>query len=164
VLWRFARCWALLDGIEVPENMNRCINNTYNFEGFWRMWHRSFNQWLIRYIFIPLGGNKYKHYNIWAVFTFVAIWHDMNLNLILWAWMLCIVLMPEVLLKKLFNQDKFDWLREKIWWKYVCAFACTVEIIPMAFSNLIGFGFGYEGAVAFWTKMWTFSGKGSLHE
>lgn len=52
-IWRIARGWALLDGnynkfiiiigIETPENMNRCLYNSYNFSGFWRSWHRSFN-------------------------------------------------------------------------------------------------------------------------
>ena len=42
-IWRMTRAWALLDGIETPENMNRCVYNNYNFSGFWRSWHRSFN-------------------------------------------------------------------------------------------------------------------------
>ena len=86
--------------------MNRCMCNNYSFEGFWRSWHRGFNQWLIRYIFIPLGGSKYKLYNIWVVFTFVAIWHDMNLNLIMWAWVICLSLMPEMLIKNYFKKEK----------------------------------------------------------
>ena len=63
--------------MDVPENMNRCVHNNYNFEGFWRSWHRGFNQWLLRYIYFPLGGSKNKVWNIWIVFTFVAIWHDL---------------------------------------------------------------------------------------
>jgi D-alanyl-lipoteichoic acid acyltransferase DltB (MBOAT superfamily) len=55
VIWKISRCWALWDGIEVHENMNRCGNNNYSMIGFWRAGHRGFNQWLIRYLFIPLG-------------------------------------------------------------------------------------------------------------
>mmetsp|Transcript_7514 Transcript_7514/g.7374 ORF Transcript_7514/g.7374 Transcript_7514/m.7374 type:complete len:265 (-) Transcript_7514:480-1274(-) len=44
VIWRYFRIWALLDGIECVENMVRCMSNSYCFEQFWRMWHRSFNQ------------------------------------------------------------------------------------------------------------------------
>lgn len=90
------RAWALMDGIETPENMNRCIYNNYNFSGFWRSWHRSFNQWLIRYIYVPLGGNKLKVLNMWVVFTFVALWHDFKLDLLLWAWIICLALVPEI--------------------------------------------------------------------
>ncbi len=84
--------------------MNRCVANNYSFEAFWRSWHRSFNQWLIRYLFIPLGGSKRKFLNIWVVFGFVAIWHEMNLNLILWAWGICIIMMPEMGIKFFFYQ------------------------------------------------------------
>jgi hypothetical protein len=28
VIWRFFRSWALLDGVETPENISRCVNNT----------------------------------------------------------------------------------------------------------------------------------------
>jgi protein-cysteine N-palmitoyltransferase HHAT len=106
VFWRVARLFALLDGIETTENMNRCVVNNYCFESFWRSWHRSFNQWLIRYIFIPLGGTKYKSYNIWVVFTFVAIWHDLELNLLVWAWGICLSLVPEITLKWYFTRKE----------------------------------------------------------
>lgn len=49
VIWRFSRFWALLDNIESVENMNRCMTNNYSCQGFWRSWHRSYNQWIIRH-------------------------------------------------------------------------------------------------------------------
>ena len=77
VLWRFFRLWAMWDGITVAgeawllrymqpcvaatraigrarrepltaENMERCMNNNMSFTGFWRGWHASFNQFIIR--------------------------------------------------------------------------------------------------------------------
>lgn len=92
-------------GIEAPENMPRCINNCYNLESFWKNWHASFNKWLVRcdlqflshismnmmqfhyfsimtknrrYMYIPLGGSQRKLLNVWVIFTFVAIWHDLE--------------------------------------------------------------------------------------
>jgi D-alanyl-lipoteichoic acid acyltransferase DltB (MBOAT superfamily) len=56
--------------------MNRCVLNNYGFEGFWRMWHRGFNAWLVRYMYIPLGGNKSIIKAYVLVFLFVAFWHD----------------------------------------------------------------------------------------
>lgn len=35
-------------GIEAPENMLRCVNNSFDIEGFWRGWHASYNRWLVR--------------------------------------------------------------------------------------------------------------------
>ena len=39
LIWKVARLWGWVDGIYSEENMNRCIYNNYNFEGFWRQWH-----------------------------------------------------------------------------------------------------------------------------
>lgn len=144
VLWRTARCFALFDDVESPENMNRCIFNNYCFEGFWRSWHRGFNQWLIRYIFVPLGGRNHKFLIVWVVFTWVALWHDMNLNLLFWAWGICLAMMPEILLKSYFNKPSFNWLRAKWWWKYVQGLAGGLGIIFLVITNLIGFGVGYK--------------------
>ena len=50
VIWRFFRSWALLDGVESPENIMKCVCNNYDIEGFWKNWHSSFNRWLVRLI------------------------------------------------------------------------------------------------------------------
>lgn len=33
---------------------------------------------LCRYLYIPLGGAKWRVLNIWVIFTFVALWHDLE--------------------------------------------------------------------------------------
>jgi D-alanyl-lipoteichoic acid acyltransferase DltB (MBOAT superfamily) len=106
VIWRSARVYAMFDNILTEENMNRCMYNNYCFEGFWRAWHRSFNVWLIRYIFIPLGGSKYKFINIWIIFTFVALWHDIKINLLLWGWFICVFMIPEIFVKSFFSRKE----------------------------------------------------------
>ncbi|RMD44058.1 hypothetical protein DV735_g1139, partial [Chaetothyriales sp. CBS 134920] len=45
--WRFFRLWALIDGIDPPENMVRCMSDNYSGLAFWRSWHRSYNRWII---------------------------------------------------------------------------------------------------------------------
>ena len=162
LIWRIPRAWALLDGVEAPENMNRCICNNYNFEGFWRSWHRGFNQWLIRYLFIPLGGSKYKLYNIWVIFSFVGLWHDMNINLIVWAWGICLALMPEILIRWYFWLPKNRYLWDKVWWKYVCALAGGIDIFLMVLANLIGFGIGWEGLLTVIDNFMNYNGAMSL--
>ena len=107
VIWKGARLWAWLDGINTEENMNRCICNNYCFQDFWRAWHRSFNQWLIRYIYIPLGGEAYNMFNIWVVFSFVALWHDLSLELLIWAWFICLFMAPEVVGRKFLQKMKY---------------------------------------------------------
>ncbi|CAD8176270.1 unnamed protein product [Paramecium pentaurelia] len=141
IIWRISRAWALIDGIEVPENMSRCIYNNYNFSGFWRSWHRSFNQWLIRYLYIPLGGSHYKALNIWVVFLFVAFWHDFKTDLFFWAFMICLALLPEMAAMYFFNKDRYY----KFWWfKYLTAIAAGFQIEVMSLANFIGFGQGKD--------------------
>ncbi|KAL4468853.1 hypothetical protein ABPG72_008780 [Tetrahymena utriculariae] len=151
-IWKVARAWAMWDNIEAPENMNRCIYNNYNFEGFWRSWHRGFNQWLLRYIYFPLGGSKTKLWNIWVVFTFVAIWHDLKLNLLLWAWGICICLIPEIGVKKYLEKQQFKKYTTSSWWKYLCAICASFYIIFMCYTNLIGFGMGWDTINMFLNK------------
>ncbi|KAM0039499.1 putative membrane bound O-acyl transferase, MBOAT [Helianthus debilis subsp. tardiflorus] len=86
-----------VSGIEAPENMLRCINNCYNLESFWKNWHASFNKWLVRYKFyiaiyclFSYGDLEGSFLNVWVVFTFVAIWHDLEWKLLSWAWLTCV--------------------------------------------------------------------------
>nr|XP_010929814.1 putative membrane-bound O-acyltransferase C24H6.01c isoform X3 [Elaeis guineensis]XP_010929815.1 putative membrane-bound O-acyltransferase C24H6.01c isoform X3 [Elaeis guineensis]XP_019708520.1 putative membrane-bound O-acyltransferase C24H6.01c isoform X3 [Elaeis guineensis] len=103
LIWRYFRFWSLIGGIETPENMPKCINNCYNLEGFWKNWHASFNKWLVRYMYIPLGGSQRKLLNVWVIFTFVAIWHDLEWKLLSWAWLTCLFFIPEILVKSSVN-------------------------------------------------------------
>ena len=102
VIWRFFRFWSLCDGVDCPENMHRCMSNNYSLGGFWRSWHRSFNRWLVRYIYIPLGGSRglslpRRIFNILIVFTFVALWHDQSFQLLSWGWLLALFFIPELI-------------------------------------------------------------------
>ena len=47
-------------------------------QGFWKSWHSSFNLWLVQYLYVPLGGNRRRTLNIWPIFLFVALWHDLE--------------------------------------------------------------------------------------
>jgi D-alanyl-lipoteichoic acid acyltransferase DltB (MBOAT superfamily) len=101
--WRFFRLWALMDGIWPQENMIRCVSNNFSAQRFWKSWHRSFNRWTVRYIYVPLGGSKYLGFSMWVVFTFVAVWHDIELKLLAWGWLICIFLLPEIIASRLFS-------------------------------------------------------------
>lgn len=77
------------------------MTNNYSAQGFWRSWHRSYNRWLIRYMYVPLGGTKYALLNTWVIFTFVAVWHDISLTLLAWGWLISLFILPEVIATKL---------------------------------------------------------------
>ena len=106
MIWKVARCWALFDGIETEENMAKCLGGlNYSIQEFWRNWHKSFNQWLIRYIYMPLGGNKMKSFSIWVIFIFVALWHELEFKLLMWAITVCILMMAEIQYTNLVNTE-----------------------------------------------------------
>jgi D-alanyl-lipoteichoic acid acyltransferase DltB (MBOAT superfamily) len=52
------RLWAPTDGLDPLEKMIRCMANNYSALGFCRAWHRSYNVWIVRYLYIPLGGPR----------------------------------------------------------------------------------------------------------
>lgn len=97
LIWKVSRSWALMDGIKTEENMGRCLGeHGYSIQDFWRNWHKSFNQWLIRYIYMPFGGNKTKSLSIWVIFVFVALWHELKFKLLMWAITVCLLMMAEI--------------------------------------------------------------------
>jgi D-alanyl-lipoteichoic acid acyltransferase DltB (MBOAT superfamily) len=65
-------------------------------QGFWRNWHASYNLWLVRYMYVPLGGSRRRAVNAWLVFTFVALWHDLEWRLLGWAWLMSLLFAPEL--------------------------------------------------------------------
>ena len=154
LIWKVARYWGWADGIYSEENMNRCIYNNYTFEGFWRQWHRSYNIWLIRYMYIPLGGKKKKILNTFIIFSFVALWHDLRLNLLLWAWGIYICLIPEIIIKSIFAKEDKQYLNDKMWFRYLRAWICSIVIMLMITANLVGFGIGNTELVDALLSIW----------
>jgi D-alanyl-lipoteichoic acid acyltransferase DltB (MBOAT superfamily) len=89
-----------MDGLDPPENMVRCMANNYSPLGFWRSWHRSFNLWIVRYLYIPLGGAHRLIATSVLIFTFVALWHDLSPRLLAWGWLVVLFILPEVMARK----------------------------------------------------------------
>ncbi|KAI5122746.1 hypothetical protein M0805_009831 [Coniferiporia weirii] len=140
--WRFFRLWALADGIVPPENMIRCMTNNFSTQGFWRAWHRSYNLWIVRYIYIPLGGAKNVLVSTALIFTFVALWHDLTFRLLAWGWLISLFIIPEVLAKYLLPHAKYG---NRPWYRHACAFGGVGNNLMMMTANLIGFVLGVDG-------------------
>lgn len=141
--WRLFRLWGLLDGIDTPENMIRLVDNNYSALAFWRAWHRSYNKWVVRYIYIPLGGSKNRILTSLAVFSFVAIWHDIELKLLFWGWLIVLFLIPEIVTTEVFQPYRQEW-----WYRHACALGAVVNIWMMMIANLFGFCLGPDGTKA----------------
>ncbi|EKV16229.1 Glycerol:H+ symporter (Gup1), putative [Penicillium digitatum] len=163
--WRFFRLWALIDGIDPPENMVRCMSNNYSALAFWRGWHRSYNRWIVRYIYIPLGGGGGRRppgapkpvspprsifvgkflqiRNFLLVFTFVALWHDINLRLLMWGWLITLFVLPEVLGGMLFPAHR--WRSHPTAYRVLCGVGSVGNVLMMIIANLVGFALGLDG-------------------
>ncbi|KAF9055356.1 MBOAT-domain-containing protein [Hymenopellis radicata] len=129
VPWRFFRLWSMLPfpAIDPPENMIRCMANNYSPAAFWRGWHRSYNLWVIKYIYIPLGGNEHPWRNMVLVFTFVALWHDLEARLLAWGWL------------------------SPTWQRHAHATLGAFNILLMMAANLVGFAGGLPALKALWS-------------
>ncbi|KAK4459602.1 putative glycerol transporter protein [Cladorrhinum samala] len=149
--WRFFRLWALTDGIDPPENMLRCVSNNYSTLSFWRGWHRSYYRWLLRYIYIPLGGTSFRStvdairsvVTYLVVFTFVALWHDIKLNLLIWGWLIVIFFLPEIAASYAFPRKK--WESSPGAYRVLCGVGGVLNVLMMMAANLVGFAFGLDG-------------------
>ena len=145
--WRFMRLWSLVDGIDPPENMIRCMSNNYSALAFWRGWHRSFNQWVLRYLFIPLGGSRVSTpravFNFLTVFTFVALWHDINLRLLMWGWLITLFVLPELVASFFFPAR--DYLDRPDFYRWLCGVGAVGNMLMMMAANLVGFAIGVDG-------------------
>lgn len=165
--WRFFRLWALVDGIDPPENMVRCMSNNFSAFAFWRGWHRSFNRWIVRYIYIPLGGGGGGHRpagakpassssqssgimskalqirNFLLVFTFVALWHDINLRLLMWGWLVTLFVLPEALAGMMFPAKR--WSSRPTTYRVLCGMGSVANVLMMMIANLVGFALGLDG-------------------
>ncbi|KAJ5168736.1 Glycerol uptake protein 1 [Penicillium canariense] len=164
--WRFFRLWALIDGIDPPENMVRCMSNNYSALAFWRGWHRSYNRWIVRYIYVPLGGGgggrrpagakssssppssglgaKFqKIRNFLLVFTFVALWHDINLRLLMWGWLITLFVLPEVVAGMLFPASR--WRSRPTTYRVLSGIGSVGNVLMMMIANLVGFALGLDG-------------------
>lgn len=149
--WRFFRLWALIDGIDPPENMIRCVSNNYSTLSFWRSWHRSFYRWSLRYIYVPLGGSSFKSVadagrsilTYTLVFTFVALWHDIQMNLLIWGWLIVFFMMPEMMAGFMFPKRK--WELQPTTFRMIACAGAVFNIFMMMAANLVGFAVGVDG-------------------
>jgi len=159
-IWRLFRLWSLACGVAPPENMLRCVSNNYDVEGFWKGWHASFNRWLVRYLYIPLGGSAWRVLNVWVVFTFVALWHDLlEPRLLGWAWASALCLAPELALKRFATTPWARARQHRGAYRHAAAALAACNITALMAANLVGFVLGLEGVRSFASRMFGADGR-----
>jgi len=68
---------------------------------FWRRWHISLTSWFRDYLYIPLGGNRGKKYqvirNTFIIFLVCGFWHGANWTFIFWGFINAVFFLPLLL-------------------------------------------------------------------
>ena len=155
--WRFFRLWALADGTQPPENMLRCMSNNISLGTFWRGWHASFNKWIVRYLYKPLGGRDTQLYSVWLIFLFVAVWHDIEWKLVAWGLLNGCFYVLEVLGRKATRSEWMQALPSNIF-NVVCVLSSATYIIILIAVNLSGYAVGTGGVSLILSKLVTWDG------
>ncbi|XP_019719530.1 protein-cysteine N-palmitoyltransferase HHAT isoform X1 [Hippocampus comes] len=106
VLFGLPSMLATLDQL-VPPGLPRCVSIMYSFTGMWRHFDKGLYRWLLRYIYVPLGGSHhgvmYKMLSTALAFGFVCLWHGGHDYLQCWALMNWLGVLVETSLKALFG-------------------------------------------------------------
>lgn len=81
---------GLLFNIALPLNFNSPYK-ALHIQDFWRRWHMTLSNFLTRYVYIPLGGNRKSemrtYTNILIVFFISGIWHGAGWTFVAWGLM-----------------------------------------------------------------------------
>lgn len=79
---------GLFVGVRLPYN----FDNPYGaltFRDLWHRWNITLSQWLSKYVYIPLGGNRCSvantYLNIVLTFVVSGLWHGITLPFVLWG-------------------------------------------------------------------------------
>ncbi|TGK54397.1 MBOAT family protein [Leptospira kanakyensis] len=105
---------ALLFGFRLPENFKMPYLSA-GFSEFWTRWHISLSQWLKKYIYISLGGNRISenitYRNLFLVMAIGGLWHGASWNFLVWGVCHGILLILERSVFQRFPFWTLDWMR-----------------------------------------------------
>ena len=75
-------------GFRFPENFNDPYTSRSVTE-FWKRWHMTLGNFIMNYLYIPLGGNRKgkgrMYLNLWLCFLLSGLWHGASWNFVLWG-------------------------------------------------------------------------------
>lgn len=93
--------------IDIIVNFNSPFKSK-NVADLWNRWHISLNRFLIKYVYIPLGGSRgsvFKTYvNTLVVFFLSGLWHGANWTFVLWGMLNGIAVVIYRMFKKYFDK------------------------------------------------------------
>ncbi|CAK9817043.1 Protein-cysteine N-palmitoyltransferase HHAT [Anthophora plagiata] len=142
VVYGFNHILCAIDNIKAPPQP-KCVARVHLYSDMWKYFDQGLYKFLVRYIYIPLlKSNCNKLFASFLCFTFVFIWHGMQTNIFIWAFLNFIGLNVESLIKS-FERSKYYLSIQK---KYVSRtnirrFHCIVMSPLLAMSVISNFYF-----------------------
>jgi hypothetical protein len=73
-IWMMAEGAALLFGVTLRPNWPRTLL-AENPAQLWRAWRATMTNWLIRYVYVPLGGRDRRTLSVLGAFGVSVVWH-----------------------------------------------------------------------------------------
>ena len=75
-------------GFRFPENFDNPYTSR-SFTEFWKRWHITLGNFIMNYLYIPLGGNRKgkarMYLNLWICFLLSGLWHGASWNFVVWG-------------------------------------------------------------------------------
>ncbi len=148
---------SLMLGFELPVNFNSPFKAASSKE-LWQRWHMTLSRFFIKYVYIPLGGNRKGKIrtiaNVLIVFVLSGLWHGAGWTFICWGLMQGILVVFDnvgiigVKEKSESGQKKSRYLfREK-----------PLIVIPRWLGNVFTFTFFVISLVFFGSQDMTYAG------
>lgn len=136
--------------IILPNNFNSPFKAT-SVKELWKRWHMTLNRFFLKYIYLPLGGNRKGRartiLNIMLVFSLSGLWHGANWTFIIWGSLQGIFVVLE-------NMNVIHIKNKIVGWLYTfCVFNITFvffrsDSVTTAWRMLRKlFGFSYTGFI-----------------
>ena len=79
---------GMMMGFHFPENFNDPYTSRSVTE-FWKRWHMTLGNFIMNYLYIPLGGNRkgkgHTYFNLWICFLLSGLWHGASWTFVLWG-------------------------------------------------------------------------------
>ena len=98
-----------------------------------------------RYIFIPLGGSKHYIPNLFIIFTYTSLWHEFNLSLLGWGYVLIIgMIIEHTFILYIPTTKLYHTIRPLPTYKYYLSLATIFPGTFLYIANNFGFGVGFK--------------------